>query len=76
MTTPSDYFNDGTVFAYPILGDPVEYHGMKTPKPSDEEILREIKELCQGLALSEKARASRYDKIVEVLKANDRETDE
>ena len=30
-------------------------------------ILREIKELCQGLALSEKARALRYDKIVEVL---------
>ena len=76
MTTPSDYFNDGTVFAYPILGDPVDYHDMRPPNPSDEEILREIKELCQGLALSDKARASRYDKIVEVLKANDRETDE
>ena len=30
-------------------------------------IIKEIKELCQGLALSEKARALRYDKIVEVL---------
>lgn len=36
------------------------------PMP-DADILKEIKELCQGLALSEKARASRYDKIVEVL---------
>ena len=35
---------------------------------TNSDILREIKELCQGLALSEKARASRYDKIVEVLK--------
>ena len=35
---------------------------------SDDDILKEIKELCQGLALSEKARALRYDKIVEVLK--------
>jgi len=34
-------------------------------------IIKEIKELCQGLALSEKARASRYDKIMEVLKKND-----
>ena len=31
-------------------------------------IIKEINELCQGLALSEKARALRYDKIVEVLK--------
>lgn len=38
---------------------------------SDADILKEIKELCQGLALSEKARALRYDKIVEVLKKND-----
>lgn len=34
---------------------------------SDDDIIKEIKELCQGLALSEKARALRYDKIVEVL---------
>lgn len=34
---------------------------------SDADILKEIKELCRGLALSEKARALRYDKIVEVL---------
>ena len=35
---------------------------------TNSDILKEIKELCQGLALSEKARASRYDKIVELLK--------
>ena len=35
---------------------------------TNSDILREIKELCQGLALSEKARALRYDKIVELLK--------
>ena len=41
------------------------------PVTNDVRIIKEIKELCQGLALSEKARASRYDKIVEVLKKND-----
>ena len=35
---------------------------------TNADILKEIKELCQGLALSEKARALRYDKIVELLK--------
>lgn len=35
---------------------------------TEEEILRAIRELCSGLALSERARAARYDKIVEVLK--------
>lgn len=35
---------------------------------TNADILKEIKELCQGLALSEKARASRYDRIVELLK--------
>ena len=34
---------------------------------SDADILREIREICNGLALSERARAARYDKIVEVL---------
>ena len=41
------------------------------PVTNDVRIIKEIKELCQGLALSEKARALRYDKIVEVLKKND-----
>ena len=35
---------------------------------TEEEILQAIRELCSGLALSEMARAARYDKIVEVLK--------
>lgn len=35
---------------------------------TEGEILQAIRELCSGLALSEKARALRYDKIVEVLK--------
>jgi len=42
---------------------------------TEEEILQAIRELCSGLALSERARAARYDKIVEVLK-NDRKTNE
>jgi hypothetical protein len=41
---------------------------------SDADILGEIRELCNGLALSEKARAARYDKIVEVLKNEERGT--
>ena len=36
--------------------------------PSDDEILQEIREICNGLALSDRARAARYDKIVEILK--------
>ena len=44
---------------------------------TEEEILQAIRELCSGLALSERARAARYDKIVEVLKEekNVRESD-
>ena len=38
------------------------------PVTNDVRIIKDIKELCQGLTLSEKARALRYDKIVEVLK--------
>lgn len=38
----------------------------------EDSILQEIRELCSGLALSDRARAARYDKIVEVLKSNDR----
>lgn len=34
---------------------------------TDDEILQEIREICNGLALSDRARALRYDKIVEVL---------
>lgn len=34
---------------------------------TDDEILQEIRSICSGLALSDRARALRYDKIVEVL---------
>lgn len=44
------------------------------PVTNDVRIIKEIKELCQGLALSEKARALRYDKIVEVLMNEERGT--
>lgn len=33
----------------------------------EDSILQEIREICKGLALSDRARAARYDKIVEVL---------
>ena len=36
--------------------------------PSDDEILQEIRSICSGLALSDRARALRYDKIVEILR--------
>ena len=36
--------------------------------PSDDEILQEIRSICSGLALSDRARAARYDKIVEILR--------
>ena len=35
---------------------------------TDDDILQEIREICNGLALSDRARAMRYDKIVEILK--------
>ena len=38
---------------------------------TDDEILQEIREICNGLALSDRARAMRYDKIVEVLNGRD-----
>ena len=34
----------------------------------EENILKAIQEVCSGLALSDRARAARYDKIVEILK--------
>lgn len=34
---------------------------------TEKSILEEIRELCNGLALSDRARAARYDKIVEIL---------
>lgn len=34
----------------------------------EENILQAIREVCSGLALSDRARAARYDKIVEILK--------
>lgn len=43
----------------------------KCKLPSDDEILQEIREICNGLALSDRARAMRYDKIVEVLNGRD-----
>ena len=38
---------------------------------TDDDILQEIREICKGLALSDRARAARYDKIVEVLNGRD-----
>ena len=43
----------------------------KCKLPSDDELLQEIREICNGLALSDRARAMRYDKIVEVLNGRD-----
>ena len=37
----------------------------------EDSILQEIREICNGLALSGRARAARYDKIVEVLNGRD-----
>ena len=34
----------------------------------EENILKAIRDVCSGLALSDRARAARYDKIVEILK--------
>ena len=34
----------------------------------EDHILEAIREVCSGLALSDRARAARYDKIVEILK--------
>ena len=38
---------------------------------TEDSILQEIREICKGLALSDRARAMRYDKIVEVLNGRD-----
>ena len=38
---------------------------------TEDSILQEIREICNGLALSDRARAMRYDKIVEVLNGRD-----
>ena len=38
---------------------------------TEDSILQEIREICNGLALSDRARAARYDKIVEVLNGRD-----
>lgn len=38
---------------------------------TEDSILQEIREICKGLALSDRARAARYDKIVEVLNGRD-----
>lgn len=38
---------------------------------TEDSILHEIREICKGLALSDRARAARYDKIVEVLNGRD-----
>ena len=43
----------------------VEAHNLSIN--TEKSILEEIRELCNGLALSDRARAARYDKIVEIL---------
>ena len=48
----------------------LKMHALKTFQ-TDDDILQEIREICNGLALSDRARAARYDKIVEVLNGRD-----
>jgi len=48
----------------------LKMHALKTFQ-TDDDILQEIREICKGLALSDRARAARYDKIVEVLNGRD-----
>ena len=45
----------------------LKMHALKTFQ-TDDDILQKIREICKGLALSERARAMRYDKIVEILR--------
>lgn len=41
---------------------------MRVVSVEEADLLKEIREVCSGLALSDRARAARYDKIVEILK--------
>lgn len=75
MTTPSDYWNQTphhtTVWDIAVQPAAVSSLPCKNEDAcpiTEADILREIREICSGLALSEMARAARYDKIVEVLK--------
>ena len=52
------------VFNYPLGADTY----IKLTKTEDISTLEKIKEVCKGLALSDRARALRYDKIVEILR--------
>lgn len=49
------------------FGDPT-IRNMRLVSAEEENLLKEIREVCSGLALSDRARAARYDKIVEILK--------
>lgn len=75
MTTPSDYWNQTPhhTTVWDIAVQPAAVSSLQCKNEdacpiTEADILREIREICSGLALSERARAARYDKIVEVLK--------
>ena len=53
---------DVSAFGEPTIRD------MRLVSAEEENLLKEIREVCSGLALSDRARAARYDKIVEILK--------
>ena len=48
------------------FGEPTIH--MRVVSVEEANLLKEIREVCSGLALSNRARAARYDKIVEILK--------
>lgn len=53
---------DVSAFGEPTIRD------MRVVSVEEANLLKEIREVCSGLALSDRARAARYDKIVEILK--------
>ena len=53
---------DVSAFEEPTIRD------MRVVSVEEADLLKEIREVCSGLALSDRARAARYDKIVEILK--------
>ena len=79
MTTPSDYWDQTPhhttvwdIAVQPALSSSLPCKNKDACPITETDILREIRKICDGLALSERARAARYDKIVEVLKNEDR----
>ena len=56
-----------TADAITVQINELKMHALKTFQ-TDDDILQKIREICKGLALSERARAMRYDKIVEILR--------